>query len=692
MPPTPFGPYELLDCIATGGMAEIHRARRTGDDTPLVIKKILPAYAASERFIKLLTNEARIAMSLSHPNVVRVVDFGDVDGEWYLAMELVDGQPLSRIVKRAAERGFRTLPHALSVHVLVEMLKGLHAAHIQADAEGRPLHVVHRDVSPQNVLIGYDGTVKVTDFGLARADVEGRDPKESRTLKGKFSYFAPEQARSKPLDARTDVFAAGVVLYELLTGRLPFQGSMNEVLSAIGRGTHDAPRAVAPTLHPDLEHAVEKALSTEKSERFPSAQAFERALASFVVAHAPGLGASQLGPFVSLLFEDELRQAGRTPAVTPEFRERADWWKVSAADGIEAESEPATELVSTAPAPPPPEKRKPGTRVILAVAAATAVVGSAGLFAAVRLLRGSIDVAATPPNATVWLDGARVADSTPALIPNLAVRRAYHLEVRADGHLPWGDDVTLGFGEHRHVVAALRPAPVDIELQVDSVSAEEKPTRAPVPPAPPPPATPKLETVKLTAAPVVVDVAAHRTVIAAKPLLIDARKSYRVALNRGPFAGWVLLARTTKDVRVFPLAGTVPIAGATELTAVRIEPSSFGQRAAPERKPRVLTATALKAAPKRASVAPTPPARGGLTVTGLDPRRAYEVIAQRSEAPAQGALVVGHPARGIFALRPDVPLRITGTKQLWLSFVSAATAPSGTLSVVIRAVPTARRR
>ena len=219
-----FGKYELQARIAAGGMAEIYKARFSpapGVTKQVVIKRILPHYAANKAFIAMFTNEAKIALGLSHGNIAQVFDFGEIDGDWFLAMELVDGQPLSKVMKRARTLQIGVMPTPFAVLIGIEMLRGLHYAHTRLDEQGRPLKIVHRDVSPQNILIAYEGQVKIVDFGIARARTAGRDETEAGAVKGKYAYFAPEQARAKELDARTDIFAAGIVLYEMLCRTTP---------------------------------------------------------------------------------------------------------------------------------------------------------------------------------------------------------------------------------------------------------------------------------------------------------------------------------------------------------------------------------------------------------------------------------------------------------------------------------------
>ena len=194
-------------------MAETWRARLLGEagvTKPVLIKKVLPEYANDEAFIRMFISEARISATLSHGNIAQVYDFGRVDGEYFLAMEYVDGQPLHRLFKRALRPGCR-LPIPIAVFIAMEMCRGLHYAHTRRTTAGKPLGIVHRDISPDNVLVSYEGQVKIVDFGIAKArELRGFNT-EPGVVKGKYLFFSPEQARGEEVDARTDVWATGIV-------------------------------------------------------------------------------------------------------------------------------------------------------------------------------------------------------------------------------------------------------------------------------------------------------------------------------------------------------------------------------------------------------------------------------------------------------------------------------------------------
>jgi serine/threonine protein kinase len=360
-----FGKYKLLERIATGGMAEIFRARLTGAagvTKPVVIKKILPGYAGNSAFVSMFVNEARIAAGLSHGNIAQVFDFGEVDGQYFIAMEWVDGQPLARVLRRAREKGLYTLPQPLALLIAVEVLEGLAYAHTRLDERGRPLHIIHRDVSPQNVLVSYEGQVKLVDFGIARARLAGLGEADDTRVKGKYAYFAPEQARGRELDARTDVFAAGVVLYEMLCGRLPFEGRMEDVLRKVALGDFPRPRDLNPDLPPALERILLTALAVEREQRYATAEAFVEALTRHLHTAAPDVSPRARAHLMSYLFEAELVEDGRPVLLPREFLAQLARWTHAPAERRAPRALPPLREPPPPPAPPAGGRRERTTQ------------------------------------------------------------------------------------------------------------------------------------------------------------------------------------------------------------------------------------------------------------------------------------------------------------------------------------------
>jgi serine/threonine protein kinase len=285
------GRYELIERIGAGGMAEVFLARLVGYQKLVVIKRILPHFALQEDFIEMFTDEARIATTLDHPNVVQTFEVGVEESHCYMAMEYLPGEDLRSIFGRVARRGER-IPVEHALHVVKCVAAGLHYVHEKHDFEGRALNIVHRDVNPQNVFVTYDVGVKLLDFGVAKA--ENRLVK-TRTgmVKGKVAYMSPEQCRAQPLDRKSDVFSLGIVLYELTVGVRLFGGDGNfDVMKQVVEGWVPWPHDFVPDYDPALEKLVMRALERDPAARHASARALEAAIEEY--AHERRLRCSQL--------------------------------------------------------------------------------------------------------------------------------------------------------------------------------------------------------------------------------------------------------------------------------------------------------------------------------------------------------------------------------------------------------------
>jgi phosphate transport system substrate-binding protein len=285
------GPYKLIAGLGRGGQAEVFLAVKHGPagfSKLLVVKRIRPDLEHDVRSREALVAEARLAARLQHPNVVQTLEVGDEEGQLYIAMEFLDGQPLSQLVRAALASG-RDLPLPIAAAVLSDMLAGLHAAHELRDYDGKPLGVIHRDVSPQNVFLTYQGEVKLVDFGVAKAATG--EVTQTGIVKGKPAYMAPEQAMGRPLDRRADVYAAGVIGWELLAGRRLFHG---DSLPGIAAQQQEGPPKLAvasPRVPAALAKVIDRALSLEPDKRFSTAgemrDALESALAEAGLQKAP---------------------------------------------------------------------------------------------------------------------------------------------------------------------------------------------------------------------------------------------------------------------------------------------------------------------------------------------------------------------------------------------------------------------
>ncbi|ATB48013.1 serine/threonine protein kinase [Corallococcus macrosporus DSM 14697] len=312
-------------------MAETWRARlrgAAGVTKPVLIKKVLPEHANDEAFVSMFISEARISASLSHGAIAQVFDFGKVDGQYFLAMELVEGQPLHRVLKRALRSGFHSLPVPIAVFIAMEMCRGLHYAHTRGDERGEPLGIVHRDISPDNVLISYEGQVKIVDFGIAKARSLRGFNTEPGVVKGKYLFFSPEQARGEAVDARTDVWATGVVLFQMLCGRLPLEGQVHAVLKRLNDGQRlPSPRQVRPDIPVALDAILQKALALNKEARFESAHELGDALAGFLYSSTPRFSPMSVAYLLRELFRQDLEALGMDARVPPSFVEEVSIWR-----------------------------------------------------------------------------------------------------------------------------------------------------------------------------------------------------------------------------------------------------------------------------------------------------------------------------------------------------------------------------
>src|SRR5215813_8398903 len=342
--PVPFGKYMLLGLIARGGMAEVYRARTKASaptDKLLAIKCMRPSLARESRFVEMFIREGKLAVILDHDAIVRTFEIGRIEGRYFIAMEYIGGKDLTQILRRCQESNQRIpVPHAC--YIAARMGEGLHYAHTRTDAEGRPLNIVNRDVSPSNVRVSYDGEVKLLDFGIAQAMLKFTS--EIGVLKGKFSYMSPEQIRGMPVDARTDVFSTGIILHEMLTTEKLFRGDTEfALMEKVRKAEISPPSKFNRRVPAELDAIVARALARDVADRYQTAEAFAQDLDQLLVGYR--FDPSELRELVRSLFrsdfakEEEEMRACRT-SIAP--GERA------------AEGPPAT-----APAAPEPEAENP---------------------------------------------------------------------------------------------------------------------------------------------------------------------------------------------------------------------------------------------------------------------------------------------------------------------------------------------
>jgi serine/threonine-protein kinase len=301
------GRYHLVYEIGRGGMASVYLARSRGPagfQKWFAIKRIHPHLAKDRSFVDMFLDEARIAGSIEHPNVAHVFDLGETDGKYYLAMEYLHGEHLLDVARRAIVRTGR-FDLRMAAHIVARAADGLHHAHEARDASGSPLELVHRDISPQNIFVTYDGNVKLTDFGVAKAK-NRMTHTETGLMKGKIAYASPEQVMGTALDRRTDIFALGVVLWEITTGRRLFKARTDaETLMRISSGYRKRPQEFIDDYPAELEAIVDRALSHDVETRYATAADLANDLDRFV--GMPPIRTRDCGAFMNQLFVDRIQ-------------------------------------------------------------------------------------------------------------------------------------------------------------------------------------------------------------------------------------------------------------------------------------------------------------------------------------------------------------------------------------------------
>ena len=291
-----------------GGMAELLLARERGVaglDRLVVIKRILAHLAERPAFVEMFLREARLIAQLNHPNVVQIIELGESDGQYFLAMEYIHGLTVRELTRRATDAGIR-IPYSVGLSIVMQACRGLHAAHELADLSGRPLGIVHRDVSPHNLMLADDGHVKILDFGIAKP-TQHMEPTLTTSLKGKLSYMSPEQCRHEPVDRRADIFALGIVLWELCTGERLFKRRTEmDTMQAVAAAEVPSPSEVDRNFLPALEAVVMKALARKPADRFDTADQMRREIERAAHAGSLRLGEDRVAVFVDRMAGDLL--------------------------------------------------------------------------------------------------------------------------------------------------------------------------------------------------------------------------------------------------------------------------------------------------------------------------------------------------------------------------------------------------
>lgn len=492
--PISFGRYFLIDKIAVGGMAEVFKAKsfsHGGFEKLLVIKRILQHLSDSEEFVDMFIDEAKISVELQHPNIVQIYDFGRIAENHFIAMECVEGKDVKGILRKLAERR-KLLPMEYAVYIAHEMCKGLDYAHKRTDMQGNPLGIIHRDVSPSNILVSYSGEVKVADFGIAKAQISAYNTKGG-VLKGKFEYMSPEQASGEDLNHQSDVFATGIILHEMLTGRRLFKTDSDiKTLERIKAVDVKPPSALNPGIPKRLDDIVMKALSQDRATRFPDARTLQTALLEFMYPATPDLTRENLGHFLTELFSAEIRderlrleEGTRAAAELNEHAPEIDLdleWEESPGSGQTMHVQ--------------------GSRTPLLTAVLGMLMLCAGLlWAGTQREQPAAAPVVTPPppavsklhleispseNSNVRIDGKVIGSNTDQIQIEIIPGQEFELEVQAKGYIPYKRSYTTVDNETLHLPINLTPLPkatpkADSKPRIEAPAVPSTPTAAPVP-------------------------------------------------------------------------------------------------------------------------------------------------------------------------------------------------------------------
>ena len=462
--PHVFGKFFLLQRLAVGGMAEIFRAKVSGAEgfeKELVVKRILPARSQDQGFIQMLVNEAKLTVQLTHNNVTQIYECGSIDGTYFISMELVNGVSLKDMMVSFARSGTNITPEQ-AIFVVLQLLQGLEYAHKKTDGQGNPLRIIHCDISPDNALISWQGELKLLDFGIARAATGLSNYKEGM-LMGKLGYVAPEQASlDRPWDHRVDIFAAGIILYELLTKQKPFQRAVDvESLIQSRLGKVVPPSSIDGRLPKELDTIVLRALAADPDDRYPDARSFADALVDVLFPTPHSAVQDHLGRQMHQVYAERIARQRAARAhdalVMKVLRNVAEQQRATVYDSV-AHAEGAGPTTGSSPladlgtpsidievdraapraAPLGPERirtvRVGGGRAVMLGVVAGLAVAAAGFAASPWLRDGVLVVTSTPPGAQVSLDGKVVPGSTPLVIDRIRLSSGHRVEATAPGH------------------------------------------------------------------------------------------------------------------------------------------------------------------------------------------------------------------------------------------------------------------
>ncbi|HSB71533.1 MAG TPA: protein kinase [Candidatus Methylomirabilis sp.] len=467
--PTRYGKYLLLEKLATGGMAQLYRGKIVGVqgfEKIIAIKQILPHLSTEKELVDAFIDEAKLAGLLNHQNIVQIYDFGQIEDSYFICMEYLFGKDLRVIASKSYER---QVPLGLqnALYIATRICAGLDYAHKLKDFQGKALNIIHRDISPQNIFITYEGEVKILDFGIAKAASQSTIT-QMGMIKGKVAYMSPEQASGNPIDHRSDIFSAGILFYEMLSGRKMFQGDTMQILAKVRRAEFDPPEAAIPAMPVTLYRILHQALAKEPSDRYQTCGEMLADLEECMVGLEIRPSSRTLGEYMKGLFTQEIAAEG-------------DFMR----DAAEASARPEPEVAppamppafqepqGIAPTPAPAAPRKLGTPLLagIGVALAVAVLGG-GYF----LLRGAPpaptpqrEMAGTPPQPAVQ---PPAAGTTPAKAPPAETART-----PGKAPAPTSAEKAKGLIEQAQQVAGTNPQEA-VSLLLQAIGADPKSAQA----------------------------------------------------------------------------------------------------------------------------------------------------------------------------------------------------------------------
>jgi serine/threonine protein kinase len=492
--PIQFGKYTLFERIGRGGMADVYKGRVSGPEgfeRVFVIKRILPHLSDEPTFIKMFVEEAKLSARLSHPNIVQIFELGSVEGEYFISMEYVRGRDLAETMRAI----WKTMPPPrpeLVAYIGREACRALAYAHDLTDDNGRPLRMIHRDVSPSNIMLSYEGAVKLLDFGIAKALGEAPETTKSGTMKGKYAYMAPEQTEGDDVDNRIDIFSCGIVLHEVLTGRRLFKGANDvQTIERVRKGDVAPPSYQNPLCPPELDDIVLKALARNRDDRF--AHASEMADALDDVVHRARFQPTHLAQTLHQLFPTE-----GTGAMMARSTHTTGTGSGGPLSSVRSPTVPPVQSPTTGSGRPaygsfwsqagaPPVEKRKSRWVFPAAAALVALIGAgiiwtamgtsnkttaAGLGAPGATHRFNVFVKSEPAGADVFLgSGSKPIAATPVTLPIELEGTAVKITLKKSGFEPYEQLIS-------------NDTPLSISLRPDEKSA---PREEPAPPPPPPP-------------------------------------------------------------------------------------------------------------------------------------------------------------------------------------------------------------